>query len=300
MAAPGRLRWAVCLRGWEPAASELDLLLSWLPAEERTQCERFRQPADKQRALVSRLLARRAAAVALGLPQGDAVVKRTRGGKPYVANELPGKAEGPVPNWNYSVSHEGDYVILAAEPVAVCGCDVAAPRAARRAAGGRAESLEDFFASFERQFTAAEWDMIRGAGVEAEQESAFRKLWSLKEAFVKAMGLGLGYELGDVEFALNGGSTATASVQGSPHREWAFHLHQLGGGHWAAVARAPLAEVVDAWGGFTATFKKTEFGPGEWQEQLAAPEPAFSMLGVADLVPPEQRSAYAAAGGELV
>lgn len=41
---------------------------------------------------------------------------------------------------------------------------------------------------------------------------------------------------------------ATASVQGSPHREWAFHLHQLGGGHWAAVARAPLAEVVDAWG----------------------------------------------------
>ena len=52
--------------------------------------------------------------------------------------------------------------------------------------------------------------------------------------------------------------------------------------------------------GFTATFKKTEFGPGEWQEQLAAPEPAFSMLGVADLVPPEQRSAYAAAGGELV
>ena len=106
MAAPGRLRWAVCLRGWEPAASELDLLLSWLPAEERTQCERFRQPADKQRALVSRLLARRAAAVALGLPQGDAVVKRTRGGKPYVANELPGKAEGPVPNWNYSVSHE--------------------------------------------------------------------------------------------------------------------------------------------------------------------------------------------------
>lgn len=41
---------------------------------------------------------------------------------------------------------------------------------------------------------------------------------------------------------------ATACLLGEPQRQWAFHLHELGGGHWAAVARAPLSAVVDAWG----------------------------------------------------
>jgi phosphopantetheinyl transferase len=101
-----RLRWAVCTRGWQPGEAEADFLLSLLPPEERAQCERFRLPDDRHRALLSRLLARRAASAVLGLAPSDADVRRTRGGKPYVANALPGKAEGPAPNWNYSVSHE--------------------------------------------------------------------------------------------------------------------------------------------------------------------------------------------------
>lgn len=156
-------------------------------------------------------------------------------------------------------------------------------------------------------------------------------------------------------------SAATASVRGEAAEGWAFHLHELGQGHWVAVARAPLSAVVDAWGvslladrvpagvagalasallslwcrralgggalgfdeswgvmagpflermlhptlsdcaqGFKATFQRTDFAPGEWQEQLHAPEPPFTMLSVADLVPPDQRAAYAAAGGELL
>lgn len=52
--------------------------------------------------------------------------------------------------------------------------------------------------------------------------------------------------------------------------------------------------------GFTATFRKTTFASGEWQEELHAPEPPFTILSVADLVPQDQRVAYAAAGGELL
>jgi hypothetical protein len=51
--------------------------------------------------------------------------------------------------------------------------------------------------------------------------------------------------------------------------------------------------------GFTATFQKTSFAPGEWQAQLLAPEPPFVTLSVADLLPEGQRGAYEAAGGEL-
>lgn len=51
--------------------------------------------------------------------------------------------------------------------------------------------------------------------------------------------------------------------------------------------------------GFTATFQKTAFAAGEWQEQLLAPEPAFTLLSVADLLPEDKRPGYEAAGGHL-
>lgn len=48
---------------------------------------------------------------------------------------------------------QGDYVVLAAEPVCISGVDVAAPQQVRRS---QQEPLEAFFAHFERQFTPAE------------------------------------------------------------------------------------------------------------------------------------------------
>lgn len=67
---------------------------------------------------------------------------------------------------------QGDYVILAAEPSAVCGCDVAAPQEARR---GRQQPLEQFFSSFTTQFTAVEWASIRAAGADdMSKEAQFR------------------------------------------------------------------------------------------------------------------------------
>ncbi|KAL4422721.1 hypothetical protein ABPG75_008918 [Micractinium tetrahymenae] len=293
-----RLRWAVQTAAWGSrlGPEEWAFLLSLLQEDERQQCLRHRQPEDQRRALVARLLARRAAAASLGLPQAAVECRRTKGGKPYIANELPGKANGPAPNWNFSVSHEGDYVILAAEPLCICGCDVVAPLHLRRRSG---EPLAKFFARFDRQFTPTEWQRIRGAGGDAEQEAEFSKMWALKEAYVKATGEGLGFDLGKVEFSISGG-TATASLCGMPQRDWAFHLHELGAGHWAAVARAPLSAVVDAWGGFKATFRKPDLSPGEWQQQLAAAEPPFQLLTVADLVPLDQRDTYEAAGGDLL
>lgn len=98
-----RLRWAVRAHHWAPTHAEFEYLLSLLPPEERPQVVRFRDQKDRQRALVSRLLQRRAAAAALRLPPAAVDLRRTRGGKPYVANALP---KPHAPNWNFSVSHE--------------------------------------------------------------------------------------------------------------------------------------------------------------------------------------------------
>lgn len=102
-APPGRLRWAVHVGAWAPAPAEWDLLLSLLPGEEGPAVLKFRQEADRKRALVSRLLQRAAAAAALGLPHGDVAIARTKGRKPYAAN-LEGR--GDAPNFNFNVSHE--------------------------------------------------------------------------------------------------------------------------------------------------------------------------------------------------
>jgi len=95
---------------------------------------RYLQPDDRKRALVSRLLARRGCAVALALPHAAVRIARTRGRKPFLAAPRDGGGgggggsgvRGPIdgrrsdsrvslPNFNFNVSHEGDYVVLASE-----------------------------------------------------------------------------------------------------------------------------------------------------------------------------------------
>jgi 4'-phosphopantetheinyl transferase len=148
---------------------------------------------------------------------------------------------------------QGDYVVLASEPLCICGCDVAAPQQVRR---GKDQNLADIFKSFEKQFSPKEWAAIKAHSPdEAAMERAFRQHWSLKEAYVKATGLGLALDLGSIAFTItvdgnnnNNTNAATVEYGGKQQTDWAFHLHELGRGHWVSVARAPLSVVVDAWG----------------------------------------------------
>lgn len=176
MEGSGRLRWAVDLGQWTPSDQEFDFLCTLIPAEDATECRKFRFRDDQKRALVSRLLQRHAAATVLAVLHETVVIKRTKGRKPYAANP----AQKPhAPNFNYSVSHEGDYVVLAAEGVCVCGCDIAAPNQMRRSAD---RPLEDVLSAFKGQLTQAEWKVVRSGGAdETLVESNFRQFWSLKE-----------------------------------------------------------------------------------------------------------------------
>jgi hypothetical protein len=47
-----------------------------------------------------------------------------------------------APNFNYNVSHEGHFVVLASEPHTVCGVDCAAPSQLRR---GKPQTMEDIY-----------------------------------------------------------------------------------------------------------------------------------------------------------
>ena len=202
-----------------------------------------------------------------------------------------------------SVMLQGDYVIFASEPLCVVGCDVAAPRQMRRS---KSQSLSEVLAAYKKQLTASEWSAVHGNVElselsEAEIELNFLRFWSLKEAYVKATGEGLGFELGRCEFRINGDKRrASVAVDGVSRPDWIFHLHELGRGHWVSVARGPVSAIVDAWGGFKATLHKWQVSADDHLSTLEEPEPPFTLLHISDLLPPHLHGAYEDAGGDIL
>jgi len=89
----------------------------------------------------------------------------------------------------------------------------------------------------------------RGAG----WRDQFLKYWTLKEAYLKARGVGIAVHLSDVSFRLDGPEVRVEflnSLAGAD-TNWAFALHESGDSHYIAVASpAPAgmrpAFVVDA------------------------------------------------------
>ena len=191
----------------------------------------------------------------------------------------------------------------------ICGCDVAAPHQLRRKAE---QPLATVLSSFSQQLTTAEWAAVNSSADESGIESRFRQFWSLKEAYVKATGEGLGFDLRRCAFEIisradddddddgNGSTHAQVLVDGEVRSDWAFFLHQLGNEHWVSVARAPVTAIVDAWGGFKATLQLSVVPSAQHAAALVAPEPPFTMLLIANLVPEHLLEEYEAAGGDVM
>jgi phosphopantetheinyl transferase len=93
----------VDITAWDPQKEEIDFLLSLFTQEDSDHCRKYHFFDDQKRAIVSRLLQRHGAAVALGIPHQHVTIKRTKGRKPYITNSI---QKPQAPNYNYSISHE--------------------------------------------------------------------------------------------------------------------------------------------------------------------------------------------------
>ena len=158
--------------------------------EEKERIEKFRYQADMKSSLVGRLLLRGFAVQALGIENHETVFTRTERGKPVLKCGSQG--------WDYNVSHAGDWVVLAAGQVDTIGVDV------MRTKDTRLERLEEFFRIMRKQFTDQEWVSINGDNSSDDQILArFFRHWTLKEAYVKAVGTGLNLDLRRLNFLLS-------------------------------------------------------------------------------------------------
>jgi 4'-phosphopantetheinyl transferase len=229
---------------WDPDESTWMRLIQLVEPEEQVRIGKFRRPGavkgspaligrqnpDARLSLVGRLLLRRAA-IRLGCePSLSSLWTRTPYRRPVLFPEWARQYEG----FNASISHAGDAVVFVSERDLLCGVDLMPIELPPGAA-----SEAELFQQLNTVMTASEWTGIRQS---ASPLRAFYQHWTVKEAYVKALGVGLGMELHRIEPTSAPAAAAAASlcVDGRSAGAWRVGWHAIGGLYVVAVAAGPL------------------------------------------------------------
>ncbi|KAL4697203.1 hypothetical protein H8959_002901 [Pygathrix nigripes] len=228
------VRWAFSCGTWLPSRAEWLLAVRSIQPEEKERIGQFVFARDAKAAMAGRLMIRKLVAEKLNIPWNHIRLQRTAKGKPVLAKD----SSNPYPNFNFNISHQGDYAVLAAEPELQVGIDIM-----KTSFPGRG-SIPEFFHIMKRKFTNKEWETIRSFKDEWTQLDMFYRNWALKESFIKAIGVGLGFELQRLEFDLSPLNLDIGQVyketrlflDGEEEKEWAFEESKIDEHHFVAVA----------------------------------------------------------------
>lgn len=182
-------------------------LRRWLSSEELGRADALRQDWHRDQFILSHAFKRRILADYLDLAPCDVPVIRLWTGKPVIS---PAAVEGR--EIGFSLSHSKRHAIVAVSTVPDVGVDVEEER----------EDI-DVTGLATRYFAHEEVDVLLSLPLSAARRHFFR-VWTAKEAFVKAVGLGLAYPLD--EFAV-GGEMATLRYvwiggEGGPTSGWSL------------------------------------------------------------------------------
>ncbi len=139
--------------------------------EERRRLPRFRQPEDAAREATGRGVLRFLLGAYLNLPPAEVALGSGPHGKPVLAASGPGGVE-------FNLPHAGAGVLPGVARGGRVGVDLEKERAVDEARIAREFFHPDEVAEWERQ-------------AEADRLGAFFRLWTLKEAYLKALGTGL-------------------------------------------------------------------------------------------------------------
>lgn len=215
--------WIVDVRRlWRDAAS----LLS---DDEAARAERFRFEPDRESFVATHAALRALAASYLGIEPQEVRFSYGTKGKPA----LSGLA--------LNASHAGDVALAAFAPSGRVGVDVERMRA-----------TDDLAALARRFFTESENRALAQLSP-GELVTGFYGCWTRKEAFVKALGEGLSFELDRAEVAVPPEPARLVSVDGDEGAAagWAMADVDAGPGYAACVAAdSPAVDVVvRAWAG---------------------------------------------------
>jgi len=210
-------------------AHMLEVYRRWLPPDEVARADKFRVEKDRTLALVSRAMVRTALSYYSGIDPLAWRFRTNSFGKPSIAEPVAAQLEQPL---RFNVSHtKGMAVcaIVAGEQLDTDDVGVDVEDLQRRRV--RPELARRFFADSEAEALEA---------LPSDRRcEAFLEFWTLKEAYIKARGMGLAIPLADFAFTLSA-DRPPAIRFAKTHRQcpedWQFAQLRLAGRYQIAVA----------------------------------------------------------------
>nr|XP_056714549.1 L-aminoadipate-semialdehyde dehydrogenase-phosphopantetheinyl transferase isoform X2 [Euleptes europaea] len=164
------VRWAFSYASWVPCREDWLLAMRLVQPEEKERIGQFVFARDAKAAMAGRLLIRKLIAEKLNIPWNAILLGRTSKGKPVLVNDISAN-HSP---FNFNVSHQGNYTVLAAEPDRHVGIDV------MKTSLPGSGSIPDFFRIMKRQFTDEEWRTITSMRNEWLQLDMFHRHWETR------------------------------------------------------------------------------------------------------------------------
>jgi 4'-phosphopantetheinyl transferase len=191
-----------------------------LTPEEKTQQRRFHFERDQHRYLVTRALVRIVLSKYCDIDPKDWIFLKGSHGKPSIGNN-----HADAAGIFFNISHTNGMVIVGVASEPSIGVDVENLDRRKPSLG----IAETFFAS-------AEVEALRELS-DSEQQRRFYEYWTLKESYIKAIGLGLSIPLDNFSFSFPAESTIRLTIdnQSDHDDQWHFWQFQPASGYMAAV-----------------------------------------------------------------
>ncbi|CAJ0572096.1 unnamed protein product, partial [Mesorhabditis spiculigera] len=261
-----RLRWAVNLRELEKSThfeAYYRTGVQCVTEKEYEEHRRFVYRDDSLACLVSRLLARQFAVTTTNSDWNRVVIARTERGKPFV--------ESPSSAHQFNISHHGEYVVLASDSKHRIGVDV------MRVDMDRGETADSHRQKMKNLFTVGEHAYMEKQTTEIDKWRAFYRVWCLKEAILKATGIGLVKDLRTIDFTLDETTShlpgrylldTQCTENGQPLDEYVFEEHYIDDNHPVAVGTSfeDIARAKEARKAFQTS--PNNFEPLGWERLL--------------------------------
>jgi 4'-phosphopantetheinyl transferase len=191
--------------------------LGWLTDVERARFDRFRHDIDRRMFLLGRVMARAAVGRALGVAPAAWPWREGPRGRPEIAID--------ATDLRFNIAHSAGLV--------VCGL------ARGREVGVDVENLDRPATDLEivhRYCAPEEVRDILAAGADGWR-ARFLRYWTLKEAYLKARGLGIAVPLAEIQFSrTDPACVAFLDTLAGTDTRWTFHLEQVTPRHLIAVA----------------------------------------------------------------
>ncbi len=191
-----------------------------LSVEERTQCDRFHFPKDSHQYLVSHTMVRKVLSRYIDLPPAEWRFSRSKHGRPEIANR-------DVPNIRFNLTHTRGLAACIVTREVECGIDAE-----------KLDSRHHLTGIAQRMFSEEEYLHLKHLDNAALIEDFFTR-WTLREAFVKAKGIGISYPTRKLNFDIVDDDTIRVHCDAEleeDDNQWQFKLLRPTAQHIAATA----------------------------------------------------------------